>query len=206
MMSSTVEITAKDVKALRERTGAGMMDCKAALQEAGGDADKAVEILRVKGQASAAKRGGRTASEGVVTSYIHAGGKIGVLVEVNCETDFVARNNEFQEFAREVALHAAAANPLFVSEDDVSEEAKEAELRVFREQAAGEGKPENVQEKIVEGRLRKWLDEVVLLRQTHVNEDKHAGKTLEELRTEISAGTGENVVVRRFARFEVGEG
>jgi len=205
-MSSTVEITAKDVKALRERTGAGMMDCKAALQEAGGDADKAVEILRVKGQASAAKRGGRTASEGVVTSYIHAGGKIGVLVEVNCETDFVARNNEFQEFAREVALHAAAANPLFVSEDDVSEEAKEAELRVFREQAAGEGKPENVQEKIVEGRLRKWLDEVVLLRQTHVNEDKHAGKTLEELRTEISAGTGENVVVRRFARFEVGEG
>jgi elongation factor Ts len=206
MMSSTVEVTAKDVKALRERTGAGMMDCKAALQEAGGDADKAVEILRVKGQASAAKRGGRTASEGVVTSYIHAGGKIGVLVEVNCETDFVARNNEFQEFAREVALHAAAANPLFVSEDDVSEEAKEAELRVFREQAAGEGKPENVQEKIVEGRLRKWLDEVVLLRQTHVNEDKHAGKTLEELRTEISAGTGENVVVRRFARFEVGEG
>ena len=205
-MSSTVEVTAKDVKALRERTGAGMMDCKAALQEAGGDADKAVEILRVKGQASAAKRGGRTASEGVVTSYIHAGGKIGVLVEVNCETDFVARNNEFQEFAREVALHAAAANPLFVSEDDVSEEAKEAELRVFREQAAREGKPENVQEKIVEGRLRKWLDEVVLLRQTHVNEDKHAGKTLEELRTEISAGTGENVVVRRFARFQVGEG
>jgi elongation factor Ts len=205
-MSSTVEISAKDVKALRDRTGAGMMDCKAALQEAGGDADKAVEILRVKGQASAAKRGGRTAGEGVVSSYIHAGGKIGVLVEVNCETDFVARNSDFQEFAREVALHAAAANPLFVSEDDVSEEAKEAELRVFREQAASEGKPENVQEKIVEGRLRKWLDEVVLLRQTHVNEDKHAGKTLEELRTEISAGTGENVVVRRFARFEVGEG
>ena len=201
-----MEITAKDVKALRDRTGAGMMACKAALQESGGDIEKAIEILRVKGQASAAKRGGRTASEGVVTSYIHAGGKIGVLVEVNCETDFVARNNEFQEFAREVALHAAAANPLFVSEDDVSEEAKEAELRVFREQAAGEGKPENVQEKIVEGRLRKWLDEVVLLRQTHVNEDKHAGKTLEELRTEISAGTGENVVVRRFARFEVGEG
>ncbi len=205
-MSSTVQITAKDVKALRDRTGAGMMDCKTALQESGGDIEKAIEILRVKGQASAAKRGGRAASEGVVTSYIHAGGKIGVLVEVNCETDFVARNNEFQEFAREVALHAAASNPLFVSEDDVSEEAKEAELRVFREQAAAEGKPENVQEKIVEGRLRKWLDEVVLLRQTHVNEDKHSGKTLEELRTEISAGTGENVVVRRFARFGVGEG
>jgi elongation factor Ts len=205
-MSSTVEISAKDVKALRDRTGAGMMDCKAALQEAGGDAEKAVEILRVKGQASAAKRGGRAAGEGVVSSYIHAGGKIGVLVEVNCETDFVARNSDFQEFAREVALHAAASNPLFVSDDDVSEEAREAELRVFREQAAAEGKPENVQEKIVEGRLRKWLDEVVLLRQTHVNEDKHNGKTLEELRTEISAGTGENVVVRRFARFQVGEG
>jgi elongation factor Ts len=205
-MSSTVEISAKDVKALRDRTGAGMMDCKAALQEAGGDIDKAIEILRVKGQASAAKRGGRTANEGVVTSYIHAGGTIGVLVEVDCETDFVARNDEFQEFARDVALHVAAANPLFVSEEDVSDEAKEAELRVFREQAAAEGKPENVQEKIVEGRLRKWLDEVVLLRQIHVNEDKHTGKTLEELRTELSAGTGENVVVRRFARFEVGEG
>ena len=205
-MSSTVEISAKDVKALRDRTGAGMMDCKAALQEAGGDIDKAIEILRVKGQASAAKRGGRTANEGVVTSYIHAGGTIGVLVEVDCETDFVARNDEFQEFARDVALHVAAANPLFVSEEDVPDEAKEAELRVFREQAAAEGKPENVQEKIVEGRLRKWLDDVVLLRQSHVNEDKHTGKTLEELRTELSAGTGENVIVRRFARFEVGEG
>jgi elongation factor Ts len=199
-------ITASDVKALRDRTGAGMMDCKAALQEAGGDMDKAIEILRVKGQASAAKRGGRTASEGVVWSYIHAGGRIGVLVEVDCETDFVARNADFQEFAREVALHVAAANPLFVSEDDVSDEAREAELRVLREQAAGEGKPENVQEKIVEGRMRKWLEDVVLLKQTHVNEDKHGGKTLEELRTEIAASTGENVVIRRFARFQVGEG
>jgi elongation factor Ts len=199
-------VSAQDVKALRERTGAGMMDCKAALQEAGGDIDKAIEILRVKGQASAAKRGERAASEGVVSSYIHAPGRIGVLVEVNCETDFVARNSEFQEFAREVALHIAAANPIFVSDDDVSEEVKEAELRVFREQAAGEGKPENVQEKIVEGRLRKWLDDVVLLRQKHVNEDKHGGKTVEELRTEMAANTGENVVIRRFARFEVGEG
>jgi elongation factor Ts len=199
-------ISAQDVKALRERTGAGMMDCKAALQEAGGDIDKAIEILRVKGQASAAKRGERAASEGVVSSYIHAPGRIGVLVEVNCETDFVARNSEFQEFAREVALHIAAASPLFVSDDDVSEEVKEAELRVFREQAAAEGKPENVQEKIVEGRLRKWLDDVVLLRQNHVNEDKHGGKTVEELRTEMAANTGENVVIRRFARFEVGEG
>ena len=201
----SITISAQDVKALRERTGAGMMDCKAALQEAGGDVDKAIEILRVKGQASAAKRGERTASEGVVSSYIHAPGKIGVLVEINCETDFVARNSEFQEFARDVALHIAAANPLFLSDDDVSEEVKEAELRVFREQAASEGKPENVQEKIVEGRLRKWLDDVVLLRQEHVNEDKHAGKTIEELRTEMAAGTGENVVIRRFARFEVGE-
>ena len=201
----SITVSAQDVKALRERTGAGMMDCKAALQEAGGDVDKAIEILRVKGQASAAKRGERTASEGVVSSYIHAPGKIGVLVEVNCETDFVARNSEFQEFAREVALHIAAANPLFVSDDDVSEDVKEAELRVFREQAAAEGKPENVQEKIVEGRVRKWLDEVVLLRQKHVNEDKHGGKTVEELRTEMAASTGENIVVRRFARFEVGE-
>ena len=201
----SITISAQDVKALRERTGAGMMDCKAALQEAGGDVDKAIEILRVKGQASAAKRGERTASEGVVSSYIHAPGKIGVLVEVDCETDFVARNSEFQEFARDVALHIAAANPLFLSDDDVSEEVKEAELRVFREQAASEGKPENVQEKIVEGRLRKWLDDVFLLRQEHVNEDKHAGKTIEELRTEMAAGTGENVVIRRFARFEVGE-
>ena len=198
-------ISAQDVKALRDRTGAGMMDAKAALQEAGGDMDKAIEILRVKGQASAAKRGGRTAAEGVVSSYIHAGGKIGVLVEVDCETDFVARTDEFQEFAREVALHVAAANPLYVSEDDVPEEDREAELRVLREQAAAEGKPENVQEKIVEGRLRKWLEEVVLLNQAHVNEDKHGGKTLEELRAELAANTGENVVVRRFARFQVGE-
>ena len=202
----SIAISAQDVKALRERTGAGMMDCKAALQEAGGDIDKAIEILRVKGQASAAKRGERAASEGLVSSYIHAGGRIGVLVEINCETDFVARNDDFQEFAREVALHVAAANPLFVSDEDVSEEAKEAELRVLREQAATEGKPENVQEKIVEGRLRKWLEDVVLLRQKHVNEDKHGGKTVGELRTEIAAATGENVVIRRFARFGIGEG
>jgi elongation factor Ts len=181
------------------------MDAKAALQESGGDVDKAIEILRVKGQASAAKRGGRTAGEGVVSSYIHAGGKIGVLVEVDCETDFVARTEEFQDFAREVALHVAAANPQYVSYDDVPEEDKEAELRVLREQAAAEGKPENVQEKIVEGRLNKWLEEVVLLNQTHINDEKHGGKTLEELRAELAANTGENVVVRRFARFQVGE-
>ena len=200
----SIAISAQDVKSLRERTGAGIMDAKAALQESGGDIDKAIEILRVKGQASAAKRGERAAAEGVVESYIHAGGQIGVLVEVDCETDFVARTPEFQQFAREVAMHVAAANPLYVSEDEVDEQAKEAELRVLREQAAAEGKPENVQEKIVEGRLGKWLQDVVLLDQTHVNEEKHGGKTVGELRTEIAANTGENVVIRRFARFQVG--
>jgi elongation factor Ts len=198
-------VTAQDVKALRDRTGAGIMDAKSALQESGGDVDKAIEILRVKGQATAAKRGGRHAAEGVVLSYIHAGGTIGVLVEVDCETDFVARTEEFQDFAREVALHVAAANPLYVSYEDVPEEDREAELRVLREQAAAEGKPENVQEKIVEGRLNKWLEEVVLLNQTHINDEKHGGKTLEELRAQLAANTGENVVVRRFARFQVGE-
>jgi elongation factor Ts len=199
-------ISASDVKTLRERTGAGIMDAKGALQEADGDFERAAEILRVKGQASAARRGGRVASEGLVSSYIHATGKIGVLVEVNCETDFVARNDQFQEFARDVALHVAAAEKLrWVSEHDVPQDEKDNELRLLREQAAAEGKPENVQEKIVEGRLRKWLDEVVLLNQRHVNEDKHESKTLEQLRTEIAASTGENVVIRRFARFQVGE-
>ena len=199
-------ISASDVKTLRERTGAGIMDAKGALQEADGDFERAAEILRVKGQASAAKRGGRVASEGLVSSYIHATGKIGVLVEIDCETDFVARNEQFQEFARDVALHVAAAEKLrWVSEDDVPQDEKDTELRLLREQAAAEGKPENVQEKIVEGRLRKWLDEVVLLNQRHVNEDKHESRTLEQLRTEIAASTGENVVIRRFARFQVGE-
>jgi elongation factor Ts len=201
----SIAISAQDVKALRDRTGAGMMDCKAALQESGGDLDKAIEILRVKGQASAAKRGERTAAEGVVASYIHAGDQIGVLVEVDCETDFVARTDQFRGFAREVALHIAAANPLYVSEDEVEEERKEGELRILREQAAAEGKPEHVQEKIVEGKLRKWLEEVVLLNQKHVREDEHGGKTIGELRTELAANTGENIVIRRFAKFQVGE-
>ena len=201
----SVDISAQDVKTLRDRTGAGMMDCKNALQEADGDIEKAIELLRVKGQASAAKRGERTAAEGVVSSYIHAGSKIGVLVEVDCETDFVARTEPFQAFARDVALHVAAANPLYVSEDDVDEERRAAELRILREQAGAEGKPENVQEKIVEGRYRKWLEEVVLLSQRHVKEEQHEGKTIEELRTELAASTGENVVIRRFARFQVGE-
>ena len=195
----------EDVKTLRERTGSGIMDAKAALQESSGDVDKAIEILRVKGQASAAKRGERVATEGVVASYIHAGGKIGALVEVDCETDFVARTDDFQAFAREVALHVAASNPMYVSQDDVEDDVKEAELRVLREQAAAEGKPENVQEKIVEGRLKKWLEDIVLLDQKHVNEDRHESKTIGELRTALAANTRENIVIRRFARFQVGE-
>jgi elongation factor Ts len=200
-----VSVSARDVKALRDRTGAGMMDCKAALEEAGGDLDRAVELLRVKGQAQAAKRGGRAASEGVVASYVHGNGKIGVVVEVDCETDFVARTEEFREFAREVALHVAATAPRWVDEDEVPEEAREQELRIFREQAAADGKPEEIQQRMAEGRMRKWLDEVVLLRQPHVNDDKHGGKTIEELRTQLAASTGENVVIRRFARLQVGE-
>ncbi|MEA2397868.1 MAG: elongation factor Ts [Thermoleophilaceae bacterium] len=195
-------VTAGDVKTLRDRTGAGMMDCKSALQEAEGDMDKAIEILRVKGQAQAAKRGERHASEGTVQSYIHANGKIGVLVEVDCETDFVANTDDFQAFARDVALHVAAARPLYLGEDDVPEEDRQAELRIYEEQA--QDKPEEVRPKIAEGRLRKWLDEVVLLRQPHINEDKHGGQTIEEMRTALAAKTGENVVIRRFARFEVG--
>jgi elongation factor Ts len=197
------DVSAKDVKALRERTGAGMMDCKAALTEAAGDMDKAVELLRVRNQAQAAKRSGRVASEGAVASYIHAGGKIGVLLEVDCETDFVARNEDFQEFVRDVALHIAAAAPQYVSEEDVPEEAKEAESRIFEEQASD--KPENVRPKIVEGRIRKWMEEVVLLDQEHVNKDKHGGKTIGELRAEAASKTGENVVIRRFTRYVVGE-
>jgi elongation factor Ts len=196
-------ITASDVKALRERTGAGMMDCKKALAESDGDMDKAIEILRVKGQAQAAKRGERVASEGVVASYIHANGKIGVIVEVDCETDFVAKNDAFKDFAREVALHIAAASPLYVSEEDVPEEDRERELRIFEEQA--QDKPENVRPKIAEGRLKKWLEEVVLLKQPHINKDKYGDATIEELRAQTAAKTGENVVIRRFQRFAVGE-
>ena len=199
----SAQISASDVKALRDRTGAGMMDSKQALVEAEGDVDKAVEILRVKGQAQAAKRGGRHAAEGVVESYVHHNGKIGVLVEIDCETDFVARNDDFQDFARDVASHIAAAAPLYVSEDEVPDHEREAELRIFEEQA--QDKPKDVRAKIAEGRLSKWLSEVALLNQPHVNADKHGGKTIEELRAETAAKTGENIVIRRFARFVIGE-
>jgi elongation factor Ts len=198
-----VDITAQEVKALRERTGAGMMDCKKALAEADGDVDKAIELLRVRGQARAAKRGERVAGEGTIQSYIHANGKVGVLVEVDCETDFVARNPDFVAFARDVALHVAAAAPLYVSEDDVPADERERELRIFSEQAAD--KPENVRPRIAEGRLRKWLEQVVLLSQAHVNADRYEGRTIEELRAELAAKTGENVIIRRFERFAVGE-
>ena len=197
------EVTAADVKALRERTGAALMDSKTALVEADGNVDRAIELLRVRGQAQAAKRGGRAASEGVVQSYIHSNGKIGVMVEVNCETDFVARNDDFREFARQVALHIAAAAPLYVSDVEVPEDVRAAELRIFVEQAAD--RPENVREKVAEGRLRKWLEEIVLLDQSHINTDMFGGKTIEELRAETAAKTGENVVIRRFERFAVGD-
>ena len=196
-------ISASQVKELRDRTGAGMMDCKKALEETGGDLEKAVELLRVRLGDKALKVGDREATEGTVQSYIHGGGKIGVLVEVDCNTDFVARNDDFIAFARDIALHIAASpSTKWVSEEDVEEEAKQAELRVFEQQAAD--KPENVRGKIAEGKLRKWMEEVVLLNQVHVNPDKHEGKTIEQLRAELSGTVGENVVIRRFARFQVG--
>jgi elongation factor Ts len=196
-------VTAKDVKALRDRTGAGVLACREALTEAEGDLEQAVELLRARGEAQAAKRAGEEAREGVVQSYIHAGGKIGALVEVNCQTDFVARNDKFIEFARDLALQVAASPAtLAVTDEDVAAEDREREERIAIEQAAD--RPENVRERIVAGKLDKWLDEVVLLRQTHVNEDKYAGKTLEELRAALAAETRENIVVRRFARFAVG--
>ena len=198
-------ISAADVKKLRDLTGAGMMDSKNALVESEGDIDKAIDLLRVKGQAKAAKRGERAASEGLVVSYVHHNGKVGALVEINCETDFVARNEEFAAFANDVASHVAASTVKYVTEDEVPEADREAELKVLKEQAAGEGKPEQVQEKIAEGRMRKWLEENVLLNQRHINEDKHESRTIEEMRAALSASTGENVVIRRFARFKIGE-
>jgi len=198
------DISAKDVKVLRDQTGAGMMDCKRALQETGGDIDAAVELLRVQLGNKIGKLAGREATEGTVQSYIHANGKVGVLVEVDCNTDFVARNDEFVAFARDVAMHIAAlADTRYVSEEEIPEDDRNAELRVFEQQAAD--KPENVRGKIAEGKLRKWMEETVLLRQAHVNGDKYDGKTIEQLRADLSAKTGENVVVRRFTRFAVGE-
>ncbi len=195
-------ISVKDVKALRDRTGAGMLACRDALTEAGGDIEKAVELLRARGEAQAAKRAGAEAREGVVQSYIHANNKIGAIVEVDCQTDFVARNEKFIEFARDVALHVAASNPIAISEEEVPAEEREREERIAAEQLSNV--PENRREQAIAGKVGKWLDEVVLLRQRHVNEDKHGGKTIEELRAALSAETRENIVIRRFARFTVG--
>ena len=196
-------VTAQEVKALRDRTGAGMMDAKKALVESGGDVDQAIELLRKKQGKRIEDRGERVASEGTIQTYIHSNAKVGVLVEVNCETDFVARNEDFVAFARDVALHIAAANPLWVSENDVNPEVREKEAKLFEEQAAD--KPENIRPKIVEGQVKKWLSEVVLLSQEHVNQDKYEGKTIKQLQDEIAAKTGENVGIRRFARFHVGQ-
>jgi elongation factor Ts len=200
-----MSVTAADVKALRDRTGAAMMDCKAALAEADGDAERAVELLRVKGQASAAKREGRGTNEGIVSAYIHANDRVGAMVEVQCETDFVARNEDFKAFAYEVALHVAAAAPRYVSSEEIPTAERETEQRVFEEKAREEGKPDEVVEKIVEGQLAKWASEVALLDQSHVNADKHASKTIEELRQGLAAKTGENIRVARFAYFRVGD-
>jgi elongation factor Ts len=198
-------ITAADVKALRDRTGAAMMDCKSALSEADGDVDRAIELLRVKGQASAAKREGRGTNEGVVSSYIHANDRVGAMVEVQCETDFVSRNEDFKVFAYQVALHVAATAPQYVSTDEIDPAAQEAEKRVFEEKAREEGKPDNIVEKIVAGQLKKWGSEVALLDQTHVNAEKHDSKTIEELRQELAAKTGENIRIARFSYFRIGE-
>ena len=198
-----MSISAAQVKELRDRTGAGMMDCKKALEETNGDVDAAAELLRVRLGDKALKMGGREATEGTVQAYIHANNKVGVLIEVDCNTDFVARNEDFTAFARDIALHIAASPATqYITEEDVPEDAKQAELRVFEQQAAD--KPEQVRGKIAEGKLRKWMEETVLLNQVHVNGDKYDGKTIEQLRAELSGTTGENVVIRRFSRFAVG--
>ena len=197
-----MQIDAKAVKALREKTGAGMMDCKRALQEAGGDEEKAVIILREKGLAAASRRAGREATEGIIDSYIHLGGKIGVLVEVNCETDFVARNDEFREFVRNICLQVAASNPRYVSKDDVPPSEVDREREILRGQALREGKPEKVIDRIVEGRIDKYYQENCLLEQPYVREPE---QTVSDLLSDLIARIGENIVIRRFTRFAVGE-
>src|SRR3954468_13118124 len=197
--------SAAEVKVLREKTGAPMMDVRNALEEAEGDEQKAIEVLRKTGAASAAKRGGRSTSEGVIASYVHADGRKGALVEVQSETDFVARNEDFKEFARQVAIHVTAMNPEHVSVEDIPEEDVANERRILEEKAKEEGKPDDVVEKIVEGQLRKWASEIVLLDQKHFNEERYEGKTIDDLRTELAANTGENVRIARFARFEAGQ-
>jgi elongation factor Ts len=197
------DISAKDVKALRDQTGAGMMDCKKALTETGGDVEAAVTWLREKGIAGAAKLAGREATEGTVQSYIHANGKVGVLVEVDCNTDFVAKNDDFTAFARDIALHIAAASPQYVTEEEVPEETRAEETRIAASQLPDKI-PADKREQAAQGKVGKWLDDVVLLRQQHVNADKYDNKTVEQIRAELSAKTGENVVIKRFSRFAIG--
>ncbi|HQG30326.1 MAG TPA: translation elongation factor Ts [Deltaproteobacteria bacterium] len=197
-----MQITSEDVKKLREKTGVGMMDCKKALQECGGDFDKAVEFLRKKGMDVANKRQGRTASQGLVTSYIHMGGKIGVLVEVNCESDFVAKSESFVNFAKDIAMHIAAAAPEWVSSEDVPANVLDKEKEILREQALKSGKPEKIVDKIVEGKLSKFYEERCLLDQPFV---KDKDKKIKQLLDEMMGKTGEKCVIRRFARYQLGE-
>ena len=200
---STAEITAKEVKALRERTGAGMMDCKRALTEAQGDVEKAIEILRLEQGKKIQDLGERTATEGTVQAYIHAGARVGVLIEVDCNTDFVAKNDDFVAFARDVALQIAASPSVkWVSREEVPDDVRDAEARIYEQEAAD--KPENVREKIVSGKLDAWFETVVALEQ-ELHNPKFEGKTVQQLRDELAATTGENVVIRRFARFAVGQ-
>ena len=195
--------SASDVKALREATGAGMMDCKKALTEADGNMEKATEILREKGLAAAAKKSGRIAAEGVVASYIHMGGRIGVLVEVNCETDFVAKTDQFQSFVRDIAMQIAASNPLYLSSEEVPQDTIDKEKEILRIQAINEGKPEKIVNNMVEGRIKKYFKEVCLLDQPFV---KDSDKSIADYVKEQIAALGENITIRRFTRYEMGEG
>jgi len=196
-------ITSALIKELRERTGAGMMDCKKALTETDGNIDKAIEFLREKGLSSAGKKSGRVAAEGVVSSYIHMGGKIGVLVEVNCETDFVAKNDDFQSFAKDIAMHIAAASPEYLTIEDVPAGVIEKERTILKHQAINEGKPENIAEKMVEGRIKKMYKDICLMEQPYV---KNPDQTISDLLKEKISVIGENIVIRRFTRYQMGEG
>lgn len=197
-----MKISIQSVKELREKTGVGIMDCKNALKEAGGDNDKAIDILRKKGIAKAQKREGRITSEGQIQSYVHMGGKIGVLVEANCETDFSAKTEDFTNFTKNLAMHIAATNPIAISPEDLPSEIVEREKEIYRDQALQSGKPEKVVEKIVEGKLKKFFSEVCLLNQAYV---KDPDTTIQNFLNELKAKTGENIIIKRFIRFKLGE-
>jgi elongation factor Ts len=196
------EITAQMVKELRDSTGAPFIDCKKALEEVSGDIDKALDILKIRGVAKASKKVGRETPEGTIMSYIHAGGKIGVMVEINCETDFVARNEEFQDFAREVAMQIAASNPKYVSKENIPEEELEKEKEVMKAQVLESGKPADIAEKIVEGKIEKYYQEVCLLNQTYIRDSK---QKIDDILQALIAKIGENIKLRRFTRFQLGE-